>query len=429
MTMSDLATTERIAAERNHQPVAVAVSRVIAPTPRGGGSWRPFLFGVLALAALAGGLTFGIVPRLRRERALAASSAEVSASKPRVTAVTARAATPTAERVLPGSSQPLLETAIYARTTGYLKSRRVDIGDHVKEGDLLAEIEAPEIDAQLEQARATLLLTRANLSRDQANELLANTELNRSRNLLARQAIPQQEFNAYVAQAKVAGANVKATESNLRVNAASIDRLATLQSFQKVTAPFSGVITARNVDPGALVSADSPSTTRELFHLVQMDTLRVFVNVPQVFATDVKVGQEAVVFRREDPRRTIAGKVTRTADALDSNTRTLLTEVQVPNRDGALRPGMYLQVKFIFRRQVSTVLIPAAALATRSEGPRLAVLDGGHRVHYRNVQLGRDFGNETEIVAGLEAGETIIVHPGDDLTEGIEIEPVDLPTK
>jgi RND family efflux transporter MFP subunit len=275
--------------------------------------------------------------------------------------------------------------------------------------------------------RATLLLTRANLARDKASAELADTELNRSRHLLARQAVPQQEFDAALATSKVARANVKATESNLRVNEANIERLETLQSFQKVTAPFSGIITARNVDPGALVSADSPSSTRELFHLVQMDTLRVLVNVPQVFATDVKVGQEAVVFRREDPRRTFAGQVTRTADALDPNTRTLLTEVQVPNRDGALRPGIYLQVKFIFRRQVSTVLIPAAALATRSEGPRLAVLDRGHRVHYRNVQLGRDFGNETEVVAGLEPDETVVVHPGDDVPEGTEIEPVDLP--
>ncbi len=427
--MSDLVTSERVASERRQHPAVVTAVRATTPAARRGRSWRPWLAFLLALAAIAGGLAVGVLPRLRRERELAASAHEVAVSKPRVTTVATRAATPTAERVLPGSSLPLLEAAIYARTTGYLESRRVDIGDHVKEGDLLAEIDAPEIDAQLEQARATLLFTRANLSRDEASEMLANTELNRSRNLLARQAIPQQEFDAYLAQAKVAGANVKATESNLRVNEANIQRLETLQSFQKVTAPFSGVITAKNVDPGALVSADSPSTTRELFHLVQTDTLRVFVNVPQVYATDVKVGQEAVVFRREDPRRTFAGKVTRTADALDPNTRTLLTEVQVPNRDGALRPGMYLQVKFIFRRQVSTVLIPAASLATRSEGPRLAVLDREQRVHYRNVQLGRDFGSETEVVAGLDAGEQVVVHPGDDLREGIEIEPVDLPTK
>jgi RND family efflux transporter MFP subunit len=343
--------------------------------------------------------------------------------------VTARTASPTAERVLPGDSHPLLEAAIYARTTGYLKSRRVDIGDHVKEGDLLAEIATPEIDAQLEQARATRLLTEANLVRDQANAELARIELNRSRNLLARQAAPQQELDTIVARAKVAVANVKATESSLQVTEATIQRLETLQSFQKVTAPFSGVITARNVDPGDLVSADSPTSTREMFHLVQMDTLRVVVNVPQVFSTDVKVGQKAVVYRREDPKRTFPGVVTRTADALDPSTRTLLTEVEVPNRDGILRPGMYLQVKFLFERQVPIVMIPAAALSTRSEGPRVAVLDGQHRVHYRRVQLGRDFGIETEVAAGLEAGETVIVHPGDDLPEEAEVEPVPLPTK
>src|SRR5262249_6135216 len=163
-----------------------------------------------ALAAIAGGVAAGIVPRLRHERVLNASAAEVATSKPRVTVVTARAATPTAERVLPGGSQPLLETAIYARTTGYLKDRRVDFGDRVKEGDLLAEIAAPEIDAQLEQARATLLLTRANLARDKASSELADTELNRSRHLLARQAVPQQEFDAALATSKVASANVKA---------------------------------------------------------------------------------------------------------------------------------------------------------------------------------------------------------------------------
>ena len=219
-----------------------------------------------------------------------------------------------------------------------------------------------------------------------------------------------------------------ATEASLRVNEADIHRLETLQSFQKVTAPFSGVITARNVDAGDLVTADSTST-REMFHLARMDTLRVFANVPQTFSTDVKVGQKAVVYRREDPKRTFAGTVTRTADALDLGTRTLLTEVQVPNPNEVLRPGMYLQVRFLFERQAPTVLVPAAALTTRADGPRLAVLDAGHRVHYRTVQLGRDFGSETEVLAGIDPGETVIVNPRDDLPEGTVVEPVAQPTK
>jgi RND family efflux transporter MFP subunit len=386
------------------------------------------LAGILFAAAVAGAVVAGIKPRLQRERELKAAAATVAEALPRVPVVTAKVAETTAERVLPGDAHPLLEASLYARTGGYLKTRRVDIGDRVKAGDLLAEISAPEVDAQLEQARALLLLTRANLARDQANSDLADTELQRTRRLLARNAVPQQELETVLARDRVADSNVVATESNLRVNEADIHRLETMQSFQKVTAPFSGVITARNFDPGDLVTADSTST-REMFHLVRMDTLRVFANVPQMFATDVKVGQKAVVYRREDPRRTFTGTVTRTADALDLSTRTLLTEVQVPNPDGALRPGMYLQVQFLFERKSPTVLVPAAALSARSDGPRVAVLDARDRVHYRTVQLGRDFGSETEVLVGVDAGETVVVNPRDELPEGSVVQRVAMPTK
>ena len=157
---------------------------------------------------------------------------------------------------------------------------------------------------------------------------------------------------------------------------------------------------------------------------MRTDVLRVFVNVPQVFATGIKVGQTASAYLGDNPAKQFPGKVTRTADALDPNTRTLLTEVDVPNPDNVLRPGMYLQVKFVFDRDVMPVMIPTAALATRSGAPRLAVLDDQHRVHYRTVQLGRDFGAEVEVIAGLNAGETVVVHPGDDLPEGSPAEPV-----
>ena len=256
--MSDVMITERVASETNGQPVSGPASGQVEAPARGEPRGGPLLAGILAVATLAGALVAGIRPRLQRERELKAAAAEVSTSLPRVPVVTAKAASATAERVLPGDSHPLLEAAIYARTTGYLKSRRVDIGDRVKEGDLLAEIASPEVDAQLEQARALQVLARANLARDQASSELADTELQRSRKLLARQAAPQQEFEGFLARDKVADANVMATEANLRVNEANIHRLETLQSFQKVTAPFSGVITARNFDPGDLVSADSP---------------------------------------------------------------------------------------------------------------------------------------------------------------------------
>ncbi len=176
-----------------------------------------------------------------------------------------------------------------------------------------------------------------------------------------------------------------------------------------------------------MVSADS--TARELFHLMRTDVLRVFVDVPQVFATGIRVGQEAVVFRREEPQKQYAGKVTRTADALNPATRTLRTEVDVPNPDDALRPGMYLQVKFRFRREVYPMRVPAAALVIGAGAPRVGVLDERHAVRYRTVELGRDYGAEVEVLSGLNDGDTVVVHPGDALPEGTVVEPVALQTQ
>lgn len=213
-------------------------------------------------------------------------------------------------------------------------------------------------------------------------------------------------------------------EAAIKVEEANVQRYTDLQRFEKITAPFPGIVTARHIDQGDLISADS--TTRELFHIMRTDVLRVFVNVPQAFATSVANGQTATVYRREEPGMRYEGKVTRTADALDSSTRTLLTQVDVPNPENVLRPGMYLQVKFVLDRKILPVLIPTAALSIHSTGPRVAVLDDQHRVHYRNVELGRDYGAEIQVIAGLQGGETIVVHPGDDIPEGAAVEPIPL---
>jgi RND family efflux transporter MFP subunit len=343
----------------------------------------------------------------------------------RVTVAQARQAPAASEQVLPGNAQPLLEAALYARATGYIKTRSVDIGDQVKEGQVLAVIDAPDVDDQLAQARANLALARANHDLAKANAELARITL--ERDLKADTAVSFQQLDQDRATVKTTAAQVKSSLASIQVNEAAVQRFTDLQNFQKITAPFAGVITARNVDAGDLIAADSSQTTRELFHLMRTDILRVFVNVPQVYATNIKVGQSAAVYRREDVQKQYAGKVTRTANALDPNTRTLLTEVQVPNPDNALRPGMFLQVKFTFDREVVPVLVPAAALITRSGGSRVALLDGGQRVHYRDVRLGRDFGTEVEVVAGLRPGETVVVRPGDDLPEGKTVVP--LPTK
>ncbi|HEY7307762.1 MAG TPA: efflux RND transporter periplasmic adaptor subunit [Gemmataceae bacterium] len=423
--MSNCTLTERITPERHGHAAPRQAERELVSRKRAGR--RVLVLSALAVVALSAAAIAGTLPRLRQEQALNAETAETVASLPRVTVVTARRASADAERALPGNTMPLLEAGIFARTTGYLQRRLVDIGDRVQEGQLLAEIATPEVDAQLEQARATLLQTKANLVRNKADEVFARSEENRYRRMVRTGAASSEEYENKLAISRVATATVHATEATIKVNEADILRLSTLQSFEKVVAPFAGVITVRNVDPGDLITADSPSTSRQMFRLMRTDILRVFVDVPQVFATEVKVGQYAVVYRREEPDRLFTGTVTRTADALDPNTRTLRTEVQVPNPVNVLRPGMYLQVKFTFNREASPILIPAAAVVTRGDGPKVGVLDEQQKVHYQPVQLGRDYGAEIEVVAGLKDGDTVVVHPGDDLPEGFAVEPVPPP--
>jgi RND family efflux transporter MFP subunit len=385
--------------------------------------------GVLFVLLAAGALATGTVPRLERERMVRERTAATAAQPPRVAVATAVRVAPDAERVLPGSALPLTEIAIYPRTTGYLKWWKADRGDRVKAGQLLAEIATPEIDAQLEQTRATLAQDRANLLRAQAQEAYAKAEEKRQEDTYKAGGGSKNDYDVAVANCRVATATVRALEATLKVDEANILRLETLVSFQKITAPFDGVITARNIDPGALVLADMPATTRELFHLMRTDIMRVWAYVPQTYSTTVKAGQAVTVWRREDPTRTFAGTVARTADALDPNTRTLLTEVHVPNPTNALRPGMYLQVKFTFDRSIFPVVIPSAAVVIRSKAPMVGVLDAGHAIHYHPVQLGRDYGATVEVSAGLEPGAVVAVHPGDDLPDGTVVEPVSQPTK
>lgn len=384
-----------------------------------------------SVAALGIVLTFGLftalaaatVPRIRNQRALDAAAAAQADALPRMTVATVKNTAVETDRELPGNAAAFLTTAVYGRTNGYLKTRLVDIGDRVHAGQLLGEIAAPELDAQLEEAKATLLQSKANLLKLQAEATYAKAEEGRYRPLLARGATTKESYEQKLAAWKMADAAVAAMEATIKVNEADIQRLSALQSFEKLTAPFNAVVTARNVDPGDLITADNPSTERQLFRVAQIDTLRVFVDVPQVFSTDIKPGQTALLHRREDPAHQYTGKVTRTANALDPNTRTLRTEVDVPNPTGALLPGMYLQVKFVFNRENPPVVIPTAAVVVRTGGPKVALLDARDTVHYRDVKLGRDFGTDVEVLTGLRSGERVVVYPGDDLPEGKPIQP------
>jgi RND family efflux transporter MFP subunit len=380
----------------------------------------------LVLVALITSVVVVGLQRHEHARELNAAADRLSSALPRVSVATARWAPPTSELTLPGNSQPIRGTALYGRVNGYLKFWLVDIGDRVKEGQLLAEISSPDVDDQLAQARANLILAQANLRAAEANLELAKITLKRNleANRSSSGAVAQLTLDQNNAEVKTTAAQVETARASIQVNEATVQQYADLQAFEKIVAPFTGVITARTVDPGALITADNPSEARPLFYLMQTDPLRVFVNVPQVFATTVAVGQNATVYREQEPNRQFSGHVTRTANALDPNTRSLLTQVDVPNPDDALRPGMYLQVKFIAPRSGRTVLIPSAALVWRPDGTFVAVLDSDHRVHNRKVQSGRDFGAEVEIFSGLEGGQTLIVHPGDALTEGQQVEPV-----
>jgi len=387
---------------------------------------RVLLIGALVVVVLAGALAAGTLPRLRQQQQLDAAATQAAAQPPRVTVAVARRMAPSADRVLPGNCLPLMEAALFARATGYVSRRLVDIGDRVKQGQLLARISAPDVDDQLAQAQANLVQARATLRLNEANAVLARTVLNRSLSIQAGQpgAVSQEEIDQERATVGTTTASVAAARASIGVNQATVQQFTDLQAFQKIIAPFPGVITARNIDPGDLVTANS--TTRELFHVMRTDILRVFVNVPQAFATGITIGQGAAVYRRDEPQKQYSGKVTRTANALDPNTRTLLTEVDVPNPNDALRPGMYLQVKFVFGRNVFPLMIPAAALATRSAAQRVAVLDDQHRVHYRHVELGRDYGADVQVLTGLKEGDQVVVHPGDDIPEGTAVEPVPL---
>jgi RND family efflux transporter MFP subunit len=378
--------------------------------------------GILILVLLAGALVAATVPRLQHRSDLDTAAAEAANALPRVTVVVARSAPATSEHVLPGNAQAFREAALYARTTGYLKRWLVDIGDRVREGQLIAEISAPDVDDQLAQARANLVLAKASSRVSEANLALARVTL--TRDLKAGTGTAPETIDQDQAQVQTSQAQVEAAKASVEANQATVRQYTDLQSFQKIVAPFPGVITARNVDPGALIVADNPTGTRELFHIMQTDPLRVFVSVPQTYAAEIVPGQVASVYQELAPQKQFAGKVTRTANALDPNTRTLLVEVDVPNPKDELHPGMYLQVKFTATRAVKAVMVPTAALVIRNDGAYLPWLDGEKRVHYQKVARGRDYGAEVEIVAGLKGSETIVVHPGDELPEGQQVDPV-----
>ncbi|HXJ79084.1 MAG TPA: efflux RND transporter periplasmic adaptor subunit [Candidatus Methylomirabilis sp.] len=412
---------------------------------RRGGAWRWLVVGVLALSAL---LAVGIVPRMAR-RAELAENARAAEKEPLVTVVTPVVAPRTADLTLAGNIQAVQETAIYSRVDGYLKHRHADIGDRVEAGQVLAEIDTPELDQQLVQARATLAQAeaalaqaratlqqaRASLQHNRATADYNRTNLKRWSELLSKSLVAQQDvddrqvlLDSSVADVQAGEANVDAlqasliaAQANVDANRANVQRLLELQAYQQVRAPFAGVITVRNVDGGALITSGSTTTNTPMFRLAQTGTLRVFMNVPQTFMTSISPGLPVILLVREFPQRTFTGAVTSVSGALDPASRTLLTEIRVPNNEGILRPGMYGDVRLHIERTNPPLLIPSSALIIRAEGPRVVVVDANRKVRLQPVELGRDYGATVEVVAGLTVQDGLVPTPTEALRDGVSV--------
>ena len=421
---------------------------------------------LLGLLVVGGLLALGIVPRLQQHTRLSARQHEIDEGRVAVTVVRPERAPAATAFVLPGNIQAIEETALYARVNGYLHERFVDIGARVRAGQVLAVIETPELEQELAQARAALAQAevgvtqtqakrdqarathqqaRASLEQARANLALAQVAKDRWNALdewpgaVSRQAADEKRTAAEVGQANVtaAQATVEATRASVSVaeadvaaarttvaaQQANVQRLTALRSFQQLVAPFDGIITARAVDRGALITAGSGSASAPLFRIARAERLRIYVRVPQTWVRALTPGGQAQILVPEFPARTFLGQVVSTAGALDQASRTLLTEVQIPNDDGSLLPGMFANVKFAIARPEPPLWLPATALILGAGGMQVAVVRDDQTVHLQTVEVGHDLGQKVEIVAGLTGTESVIVNGGDGLREGLRVRP------
>ena len=362
----------------------------------------PVLFGTLAVLAVL--FVVGMFPRWRANAALTDS---VRDQRPAVSVIASQHPEDNANVVLPGSTQAIQETAIYARTNGYARRWLVDIGAKVEAGQLLAEIETPEVDQELGQARGTA-------QQAVANAELATATLKRWRELMDKKVVSAQEFD----EKKSA---LDARQADLNAAQANVQRLEQLQGFQKVVAPFAGIVTSRNIENGALVAAGNNGQGAPLFRIAQTDTLRIYVTVPETNARTIGSGQDVSVSFRQIPEKEFNAKVVRTSGAIDPASRTLLTELQLANHDGQLLPGMYAEIKFALPQDHRTLLVPGNAVMMRSDGAKVLTVDAKQTIRARAVKLGRDLGDKIEIVSGLDPHDSLVSNPTDALREGVEV--------
>jgi RND family efflux transporter MFP subunit len=372
-------------------------------TSRSRRGWLIALAIFLAFAAL---LVSGILERVHTSAALRTETAQMAV--PTVSVVSPQRSAPSQEIVLPGNVQPYVTAPIFSRTNGYLQAWYFDIGAHVKKGQLLAVIATPEVDQQLGQSRS-------NLSTAEANLRLAEITKNRYEDLLKTHAVAQQDVDNAVG-------TYNANKSIVEADQANVKQLEALQSFEKIYAPFDGIITARNTDVGALVDSGSGGGVKtDLFHLSQVDRLRVYVNVPEEYSQATTSGLAAQLTLAEFPGTTFAGKLVRTSEAINFETRTLLAEVDVANPTGQLLSGSYAEVHFKVPGKVSTYILPTETLLFRKEGLRVTVVKD-NRAQLLPVTPGRDFGDTIEIISGLQGNESVIVSPPDSVVNGEKVQ-------
>ena len=367
---------------------------------------RRWLLMAIALIVPVALLVSGIWSRVKANKSLRAETAEVALTA--VSVVSPKQTAPAQEIILPGNVQPYITSPIYSRTNGYLKKWYFDIGAHVKKGELLAVIETPEVDQQLQQARSNLRTAEANLD-------LASITKTRYQGLLNAHAVSQQDVDNAVG-------TYNANKAIVEADQAAVEQYTALVSFEKIYAPFDGVITARNTDIGDLINSGSNSAVKtDLFHIAQPGVLRVYVNVPEEYSQGIKAGMTGTLTLAEFPGRQFQGKVVRTADAINLTTRTLLIELDVDNPTGTLLTGSYAEVHLAVPSQISTCLIPVDSLLFRSEGLRVGVVKDG-KVVLARVTPGHDFGNQIEIVSGLKPDDQVIVNPPDSIIQGQEVQ-------
>ncbi len=403
-----------------------------------------FILILLAVCALGGGVYYELGQRKAEETQLATSVAErPEAGPPGVTVAHLRVAPGDATLELPAQTSAMVETPVYARVDGYVKQRFAEIGQRVKKGEVLVELETPDLDQQIEQARATVSQSQAALAQMQATvralqstAKLAQLTATRIKTLADQGVMSRQDADDKTAAAEAADANEHASEENVRAqqsviaaNEANVRRLMEQKRYSRIEAPFDGIVTSRNQqssDPGTLISAGS---AREIMRISQTQSLRVYLSVPQNYATLIRPGTMAALVVEEQPGRTFPAHVESSTESLDAATRTMQTLLTVDNHQGALLPGMFVKVRMSLDHGPTVLRIPAEALLVRSEGPTAAIVDEEGKVHIQKLQLGRDYGAEVEVLSGLSASDRVILNPTDTTREGMAVTVKERPGK